>query len=210
MPVNKRFGYNHNGAIRLHSLVLLVFGAGVLWFLFTVLRGGEHPLASVPEPLVCEAIDESIWQTLPYAAEGGIIRPPASAGGNTNYCAFELDPVPPGDRFARIARGEDADRVREIATVMVLTRAALFRQSPATTTAAYTDAWSAELEASGWPGQGLEGPWQRGELFTGSQGQQGVLIEDDGIMIWITAPDMDTGRLIGFAGAVAADLRKQD
>jgi len=209
MPINKRFENSHLGAIRLHSLVLLVFGAGVLWFLFTVLRGGEHPLAGVPDLVVCDAIDESIWQTLPYAADGGTIRPPASAGGNTNFCAFELDPVPPGDRFARIARGEDADRVREIATVMILTRAALFRQSPATTTAAYTDAWSGEMKASGWPGQGLDGPCTRGELFTGSQGQQGVLIEDDGVMIWITAPDMDTDRLVGFAVEVAADLRKQ-
>jgi hypothetical protein len=197
------------GRFRLHSIVLLIFATGVLWFMMTVLRGGEHPLGMEPNLVLCDVLDTSVWASLPDAGNGGIVRVPTAAAGAVNQCALELDPVPAGHRLERIERGEDADRVREIATVMVITRAALFRQSPAVTTTGYTNAWSDELHADGWPGEALTGPWKRGELFTGRNGRQGVLIEDDGIMIWITVRELATESVVAFAEAVTADLRKQ-
>jgi len=198
-----------HGRFGLHSIVLLIFGTGVLWFMMTVLRGGEHPLGMEPDLVLCDVLDASVWASLPDAGNGGVVRVPTAAAGAVNQCALELDPVPAGHRFERIERGEDADRVREIATVMVLTRAALFRQSPAVTTIEYTNVWSDELHADGWPGEALAGPWKRGELFTGRSGRQGVLIEDDGIMIWITVRELATESVVTFAETVAANLRKQ-
>ena len=197
------------GTVRPVTLGVLLVGAGLLWFLLSTLRGGGHPLALQAEPVLCELLGESVWETLPFAHDGGIVRVPAAAAGAANYCGLELDPLTNADRFERIARGDDADRVREIVSIMLVTRAALFRQSPSASTADYAEAWSEELQASGWPGQALEGDWRSGELFTGAEGQQGVLIEDDGIVLWITARELETQRLVAFAGRVTGDLRIQ-
>jgi hypothetical protein len=120
---------------------------------------------------------------------------------------LELDPLATTDSFARLERGADADRVREIANVMVMTRASLARVDPRSRTDKYADTWSKEMSASGWTGQALEGPWIRGELFADSQGQQAVLIEDDGVMLYITAREIEPARLVTFAEAVATNLR---
>jgi len=191
-----------------HSFILLLFGAGALWFMFSTLRGGAHPLGLEPDPALCEILDTSVWATLPWSEAGGVIRIPTASANSRNQCALELDPVPAGDRFARIERSEDADRVREIATVMVITRAALYRQNPKLTTSDFADGWSAELHADGWQGEMTAGPWQRGELFIGRDGRQGLLIEDDGIMIWITASELTKDNLLLFAGDLATNLRR--
>lgn len=195
------------GAIRPHSIVLLLFAVGVLLFLYSALREGGHPRALEADLVACEVLDESLWTILPFATDGGIIRIPESAMGQANYCALELDPVPPGDRFARIARGDDFDQVRQIASVMIVTRAALWRQSPTASIDGFTDTWLAELTADGVSTQPLEGPWKSGYLLTGIQGRQGLLIEDDGIMIWITAGEVKTELLEDFAVSVATRLR---
>jgi len=197
-----------SGAIRPHSIVLLVFAVGALLFLASVLREGGHPRALEAELVACEVLDEPVWAILPFATDGGIIRSPASAKEQPNWCALELDPVPAGDRFGRIARGDDADRVRQIASVMIMTRAALWRQSPTASVADFTKAWSAELVADGISGEPLEGPWESARLMVGSRGQQAILIEDDGIMVWITADDVKPELMLTFAGNVANRLKE--
>lgn len=187
--------------------MLLVFGVGVLWFLVIVLRGGGHPLGLEPDLDLCDVLDPAVWSELPTANSEAIIRIPTNAAGASNYCALELDPVTSGNRFERIARGDDAARVREIASVMVVTRAALYRQNPAGSTKDFTEMWSSELQADGWQRVPLEGPWRYSELFTGKSGKHGILIEDDGIMIWITASGTDPEGLVRFAKSITLDLR---
>jgi len=196
-----------HGIARPHSIVLLLFGVGAMLFLASYLREGGHPRALEADLVACDVLDEPVWSILPFATDGGIVRVPENAAGKTNWCALELDPVPPGHRVARIARGDDADRVRQIASVMIMTRAALWRQSPTASIADFTEAWMAELQADGVSSEPLEGPWKSGQIMSGSQGQQALLLEDDGIMIWITANDMHTELLVDFAEMVANRLR---
>ena len=207
MNVVKTTASKSAGAIRPHSIVLLVFAVGALWFLVSVLREGGHPRALEADLVACDVLDESVWSILPFATDGGIIRMPENAAGKANWCALELDPVPPGDRFARIARGDDFDRVRQIASVMIITRAGLWRQSPTASIQGFTETWLAELKADGVTMEPLPGPWNSGYLASSVQGRQGVLIEDEGIMIWITAGDVKRELLEDFAVNVATRLR---
>ncbi len=194
---------------RPYTIGVLAVGALLLGFLVYILRGGDHPLALQPELALCEVLDESVWAHLPRPSGDVRIRQPTASPDDASTCAMELEPLRSNNRFERIARGEDADRIRVIASVRVTTRAALWRQGPTMPMREYAQMWSDELAASGGSPSPLQGPWSSGQIFTGTQGQQGVLIEDDGIMIWIQGPEVEQDRLSGFAVAVAQNLRAQ-
>ena len=144
---------------------------------------------------------------LSHPASGAIARIPAGSSIESHNCALELDPVPANDRWARVARGADAGKIRQIASVMVLTEADLRRQSPELSTDKYMDTFAAELTASGWDERLVEGPWKRGGQYSLSYQGLAMLIEDDGIVIWITVRDVGEEYLTSFAEAVALKLR---
>ena len=196
-----------HGRIRPFSIGVLTFGVIALLSLALILRGGEHPLRQTSNLPVCELLGEEVWTSLSHPASDAIVRIPAGSSIESHTCALELDPVPADDRWARVARGADAGKVRQIARIMVLTQADLWQQSPNISTDEYWETFAKELVASGWTEQLVEGPWKRGGQYLSSYSGTALLLEDDGIVIWITAPEIGSEYLTGFAEAVVLKLR---
>jgi hypothetical protein len=125
----------------------------------------------------------------------------------TVACALELDPVPPGDRWARLARGDDADEVRRIATVTLMTTAALRQHNPQASSTRYASTFDKELLASGWADERIEGPWFWGTAYTQGEGQAAALVEDHGVVLWVTAAGVEPDHLVSFARSASQRIR---
>ena len=193
--------------IGLFGIGLIVFGVIAIASLSLVTSGGEHPLALESEVDLCGLLGEDTWLKLQYPASDAVIRVPADAIQDVPVCAMELDPVPANDRWARVARGNDADQVRRVATVMLTTTTILRRQSPDLKTYAYTQAFDQELVASGWLGHSVEGPWRLANIYSLGEDRTAALIEDYGVMLWTTATGVAPENLESFARAAAEILR---
>lgn len=194
-----------------------VVGAGVLAFavlalvsLFAMTKGGEHPLALETEVDLCELLGPEVWNDLGYPATDPVVREPANAQARELVCALELDPVPPGDRWARVARGDDADKVRRIATVWLNTTATLRASNPSADTSAYCQTFDREMVASGWSATEVEGPWSWGAVYTQGDEQTAALAEDDGVVLYVTATGVDPGNLLAFAQLASERLHPHD
>lgn len=180
----------------------------LLLYLLATTRGGEHPLTLRQDVDLCTLLGDEIWVQLQYPATGAVARSPESAGGDSMVCALELDPVDADDRWARVARGEDAGQVRTIATVSLITTATLRSQSPKADSGRYANTFDAELIASGWSGEALDGPWSWASLYTMND-QAATLLEDDGVVVWTVSRGVAPDDLAGFTRAVAVALRRQ-
>ncbi len=178
--------------------------------------GSGHPLASETEFDLCGLLGEDIWVELSYPASDPVARVPANAEGGTTVCALELDPVPPGDRFARVARGDDADEIRRIATVRLVTTAHLQATNPEATTGTYVDTFRRELASDGWEADTIQGPWSWGQVYTmaGEQAEEGVadraatLVEDAGAVLWTTATGVAPDNLVRFTQSATNRIRR--
>lgn len=169
--------------------------------------GGQHPLAQEAEADLCGALGEGVWVELGYPAGNPVARVPASENGDPTVCALELDPVPPGDRFARVARGDDADETRRIATVRLVTNASLQASNPETSTDRYVETIGRELKADGWSGEVAQGPWTWGEVYTAPEDRAAMLVEDHGIVLWTTATGVTPDNLVQFTETAVQRMR---
>lgn len=199
-----------NSRSRIVGIGVVAFGLLALSSLFMMTEGGEHPLALKTDVDLCKLLGEDIWAELAYPASDAIVRPPESGVAGGSVCALELDPVPPGDRWGRVARGEDADRVRRIATVRLTTTAELRQQSPNADSAAYAETFDRELVASGWSAAGIEGPWTWGSVYTRDEENTASLAEDHGVVLWVTAKGVETGNLVAFTRTASERIRPAD
>ncbi|HUF19953.1 MAG TPA: hypothetical protein VMP00_04290, partial [Burkholderiales bacterium] len=177
---------------------LVIFAVLAIVTLQSDQRGGQHPLALEAESDLCSLLGEGVWVELGYPAGNPVARVPATDNGDATVCALELDPVPPGDRFARVARGDDAGETRRIATVRLVTNASLQASNPETSTDRYVEAFGRELEADGWSGEETQGPWTWGAMYTAPEDRAAMLIEDHGIVLWTTATGVTPDNLVQF------------
>lgn len=191
-----------------------IVGIGVLTFavlalvsLLSITDGGDHPLALETDVPLCELLGNEVWVELQYPATDAIARVPEDSQSNSMICALELEPVAPGDRWARIARGDDADKVRRIASVMISTTATLRQQSPNIQSDNYTATFDQELVASGWSASQIEGPWTWGAVYTTSEGKVAALVEDHGVVFWATAKDVSAENMVSFTHSAAEKMR---
>lgn len=189
-------------------------GIGVLAFafiaivsLFAMTGGGDHPLALQSEADLCRLLGDDSWAELGYPAGDPVARVPADARPGAMVCALELDPVPAGDRWARVARGDDADEVRRIATVWLRTTATLRADSAAADSREYAATFDQEMVASGWSAAEVEGPWAWGAVYTMGEDEAAALAEDGGVVLYVTARGVDPDSLVGFTRNVSRRIR---
>ncbi len=195
-----------SGPVRtLSGVGVLVFAVLLLLYLLSATRGGEHPLALETEVELCSLLGDELWVNLQYPASDAVARIPESAS-NDLVCALELDPVASDDRWARVARGEDAGQVRTIATVTLVTTGTLRKHNPSASTERYAETFDQELVASGWSGEEMEGPWAWASLYTMGD-QAASLVEDSGVVLWTVATGVQADDLAGFSRAAAPRLR---
>jgi hypothetical protein len=190
-------------------------GIGVLTFaviaiisLLGISKGGEHPLALKTDVALCDVLGDEVWIHLQYPASDAVARVPENVHAGMVTCALELEPVKPGDRWARVARGEDADKVRRIATVILSTTATLRQQSPNAKSETYTETFDRELVASGWTGNDIEGPWSWGSVYTLGEDQVATLVEDHGVVLWVTAKDVAPDNMVSFTRSASERIRQ--
>jgi hypothetical protein len=199
-----------NSRSRIVGIGVIAFGILALSSLFMMTEGGAHPLALKTDVDLCKLLGDDIWAELAYPASDAVARPPETGEGGAAACALELDPVPPGDRWARVARGEDADRVRRIATVRLTTTAELRQQSPNADSAAYTETFDRELVASGWSAAEIQGPWTWGSVYTRDEERAASLAEDHGVVLWVTATGVEADNLVAFTRTASERIHTAD
>lgn len=188
---------------------VLAFAFLVIVSLFAMTHGGEHPLALQSEADLCRMLGEDTWAALGYPASDPIARVPADTAPGAIVCALELDPVPAGDRWARVARGDDADKVRRIATAWLNTTATLRAQDPSADSRRYAETFDHEMVASGWSAAGVEGPWSWGAVYTLGE-DAAALAEDDGVVLYVTARGVDPESLVAFTRNASRRIRSGD
>jgi len=186
---------------------LLTFGVLALVSLSVMTDGGKHPLALSTEVPLCDLLGDEVWNQLEYPAGNPVARAPQVIDRGMAACVLELDPVPPGDRWARVARGDDADTVRRIATVTLMTTAALRQHNPEASSTRYAASFDKELMASGWAEQKIEGPWYWGSAYTLGEDQAAALVEDHGVVMWVTAAGVQPDHLVSFARGASQRIR---
>lgn len=189
---------------------VLAFAVLAIFSLFAMTHGGEHPLALQSEVDLCRTLGEEVWVELGYPASDPVARVPADAAPGAIVCALELDPVPAGDRWARIARGDDADELRRIATVRLSTTATLRAESASADSREYARRFDQEMIASGWNATEIEGPWSWGAVYTLGEGEAAALAEDNGVVLYVTASGVDPGSLAGFTRNASRRIRSAD
>ena len=194
--------------LRMAGAGVLIFGLLALAMLYSQTDPGEHPLAAEPTVDLCGKLGADVWDLMAYPALDPVVRVPESAGDGDSMCAYEIDPVDPSDRWARVARGEDADRVQQIAVVSLATTAYLRHRGPSVTAASYFETFNNELRADGWERQVLVGPWSRGNIYSTSGDRTATLFEDEGVVVWIASEGVEAPSLEVFSRAVAARLRE--
>lgn len=195
---------SRNGLVGIGVLAFAVFAVLAL---LSMTAGGEHPRALDTEVDLCTVLGEDVWSELQYPASGAIVRAPENSPPRELVCALELDPVPHGDRWARLARGDDADQVRRIATVWLNTTATLRRQSPSADSRTYAETFDREMVASGWSAQQVEGPWSWGAVYTMGEQEVAALAEDEGVVLWITASGVSPENLLTFTRSASQRIR---
>ncbi len=195
---------------RVVGIGVIAFGLLMLTSLFMMTEGGEHPLALETEVRLCELLGDDIWSELAYPASGAIAREPTNAGADVIACALELDPVPPEDRWARVARGDDADRIRRIATVTLTTTAGLRQHSPNADSDNYTQTFDEELVASGWSATEIDGPWSWASIYRKSEQEAASLAEDNGVVLWVTTRGVEVDNLVAFTRTASERIRPAD
>lgn len=197
---------------RLAGIGLAILAVLAIVTLLPSTAGGGHPLASETEFDLCGLLGEDVWVELSYPASDPVARVPANAEGGATVCALELDPVPPGDRFARVARGDDADEIRRIATVRLVTTAHLQATNPEATTGTYVDTFRQELAAEGWEADTIQGPWSWGQVYNmaGEQAtdRAATLVEDAGAVLWTTATGVAPDNLVRFTRSATTRIRR--
>lgn len=170
-------------------------------------HSGEHPLARESDVDLCALLGEDVWLQLRYPAADPMVRVPQVAGGDSMVCALELDPVPSGDRFARIGRGEDANEVRTIATVTLTTTARLAEEAPQADSAGFAETLDEELRSDGWAGRELEGPWASASVYTLGEDEAATLVEDSGVVLWTRTAGVEPQALVSFTETVVQRIR---
>lgn len=192
---------------RFAGIGVLAFAVLAVSSLFVITEGGEHPLALKTDVALCDLLGDDLWHQLEYPASGAVSRPAYGAERDVAVCALELDPVPPGDRWARIARGEDADRVRRIATVTLTTTARLRQQSPQADSKVYAETFDQELVASGWNAREIEGPWSWASVYTRDEEAAATLTEDRGVVLWVESWGVAPDNLVAFTRTASQRIR---
>jgi hypothetical protein len=88
-----------------------------------------------------------------------------------------------------------------------MTEADLRYPNPGQSMGRYVNTFVAEMKASGWAAVETEGPWSRTYGYVSTSGETALLIEDEGVFIWISSLQFPADVLLEFAQAVTSRLR---
>ena len=187
---------------------MVIFALLALAMLYSETEVGEHPLAAETKIDVCGILGEESWYYLAYPAMETVVRVPESSSNTDSICALEIDPVDPSDRWGRVARGDDADRLQQIAVVSVVTTSFLRQQSPNLTTELFFNTFGEEVLAGGAERRELTGPGTRAVYYSSDEGRDMLLFEDQGIVVWLQAEGVEPANFEAFAREVASLLRQ--
>lgn len=184
------------GEVRLTGVGLLVFTVLIILVLFRFLGPDEHPLALQRNVNLCEALGPDVWNVLevPY----GAASPKPSPGNPENLSICELIPV---------GRPAGPGAPEPLARVMLTTEADLRYQNLGQSLGRYMNDFVAEMKASGWETLEVKGPWRRTHAFAGPTGETVLLLEDEGVVLWISSFEFALDRLLMLAEAVTGRLR---
>lgn len=188
--------WRYAGAVRLTGVGLLVFTVLVVVLLFRVLGPDEHPLALQRGVDLCEALGAGVWGTLGPAAGQGTAQPPAANPEGRSIC-----------ELAHSAGTGTRPAGQPLARVMLTTEADLRYQNLGQSLGRYLTGFVAEMKASGWEPLEVQGPWRRTHAFAGLGGETVLLIEDEGVFLWISSTEFPLDGLLVFAEAVTERLR---
>lgn len=158
----------------------------------------DHPLASEDTFDVCRAVQDGPVQRLPHPP----LKFQSEIPGFSDQA--RLNP----SCYLPLAVGEH-EALRHI-SIVVTTQRNLALSGNRQKTAVYVDTWLKEASASGSIVTPVEGPWRRGatyHLSTSPQAKQ-LLADDDGVVLWFSALNLDASTLQAFAGATAQRLRE--
>jgi hypothetical protein len=189
---------NIHGRAGLTGIGLLFFAALILASLFWILRTGEHPLAMQRNVPLCQLLGTDVWSPLAGPESEAVARIPEGSSDSLSICALEAGP-----ETARAA----ASAARTLATVTLTTEADLRYRNPGQSMGRYVNTFVAEMKASGWDAVEVQGPWRRTYAYVSSSGETVLLIEDEGVFIWISSLQFPADVLLEFAQAVTARLR---
>jgi len=186
----------YKGEVRLTGVGLLVFTVLIVLALFRFLGPDEHPLALERSVHLCEVLGPDVWKVLdvPY----GVAEPQTSPGNSKNHSICELIPV---------GRPAGPGAPQPLARIMLTTEADLRYQNPGQSLGRYMSEFVAEMKASGWETLEVQGPWRRTQAFAGPTGETLLLLEDEGVVVWISSFEFALDRLLALAEAVTRQLR---
>jgi hypothetical protein len=87
------------------------------------------------------------------------------------------------------------------------TEADLRYRNPGQSMGRYVNTFVAEMHASGWDAVEVQGPWRRTYGYVSAAGETVLLIEDEGVFIWISSLQFPADVLLDFARAATSRLR---
>ena len=90
---------------------------------------------------------------------------------------------------------------------MLTTEADVRRQDPAGTLSRYFDMFVAEMKASGWTEIEVPPHWRQTFGFRNQSGETALLLDDDGIMLWVSSRQFPIASMLEFAAAATGRLR---
>lgn len=164
--------------------------------LFRFLGPDEHPLALERNVHLCQALGLEVWKVLdvPY----GFAEPQTAPGNPENLSICELVPV---------GHPAGSGAPQPLARVMLTTEADLRYRNLGQSLGRYMNDFVSEMKASGWETLEAQGPWRRTQAFAGPTGETVLLLEDEGVVLWISSFEFTLDRLLAFAEAVTGQLR---
>jgi hypothetical protein len=188
-----------SGAARLTGLGLLVFAVGTLAILYWMLRPGEHPLALQRDVPLCEALTPGL-QAIARSVGTAVIAAAPQNGGRSRSICLLVDQ--PGHAPAA------SPAATELARIVLTTEADVRHGGPGESFGRYVNTFVAEMKASGWVPIEVRGPWLRTYAFRHPNGEVALLIDDDGVFLWIVSRRLTVAGLLAGAEALTAQLRK--
>jgi hypothetical protein len=139
-----------------------------------------------------------VTRSLASPGSGAVARIPEGSSDSLSICALEAGPA---------TASSAGSAARTLATVTLMTEADLRYRNPGQSMGRYVNTFVAEMKVSGWAAVETEGPWRRTYGYMNTAGETVLLIEDEGVFIWISSLQSPAHVLLDFAQAVTARLR---
>lgn len=175
---------------------LLVFALLVIASLYLILRPGAHPVALERNVPLCEVLGSQAWTALVPADIAATAK--REVVENPSVCIVE--------RQGPATTAASAEP-HILARLMLTTEADIRHGNPGQSFGRYINTFVEEMTASGWTPVAVDGPWRRTYAFTGLSGETVLLIDDEGVFLWISSKQFPAERLAAYANTITGLLR---